>query len=109
MGESKTIDMSKLQAAEGSDEGLTSHGESNTFFTLEPDLVADEFGNNDEYTVGTSSNTDSSSSSYDSNDNSIFGLKFSGFDDTTKNKIEKKIEKLGDRIADRVQLFDLIG
>ena len=109
MGESKTIDMSKLQAAEGSDEGLTSHSESNTLFTLEPDLVADEFGNNDKYTVGTSSNTDSSSSSYDSNDNSIFGLKYNGLDDATENKIERKIEKLEDRIADRAQLFDFIG
>jgi hypothetical protein len=109
MGESKTIDMSELQAAEGSDEGLTSHGESNTFFTLEPDLVADEFSTNDENTVGTSSNTDTSSSSHDSNDNSIFGLKYNGLDDATENKIEKKIEKLEDRIADRAKLFDFIG
>ena len=73
---------------------LTSLSESNTFFTFEPDLVADEFSNNDENTVGTSSNTDSSFSNQDSNDNSIFGLKFNGLEDATKNKIEKKIEKL---------------
>ena len=109
MGESNTIDMSELQAAEGSVEGLTSHSESNTFFTFEPELVADEFNNNDENIVGTSSNIDSSVSNYDSDDNSIFGLKFNGLEDATKNKIEKKIEKLEDRIADRVQLFDLIG
>ena len=42
-------------------------------------------------------------------DNSIFGLKFSGLDDVTQNKIEKKIEKLEDRITDRMSLFDLIG
>ena len=48
-------------------------------------------------------------SNHDSDDNSIFGLKFNGLEDATKNKIEKKIEKLEDRIADRVQLFDLIG
>ncbi|MDW0152548.1 MAG: hypothetical protein QOK85_07535 [Nitrososphaeraceae archaeon] len=108
-GESNTIDMSESEATEASDEGLTSHSESNTFFTFEPDLVADEFSNNDENTVGTSSNTDSSVSNHDSDDNSIFGLKFNGLEDATKNKIEKKIEKLEDRIADRVQLFDLIG
>ncbi|MFZ0629181.1 MAG: hypothetical protein WAM16_07750 [Nitrososphaeraceae archaeon] len=108
-GESNTIDMSESEATEASDEGLTSHSESNTFFTFEPDLVADEFSNNDENTVGTSSSTDSSVSNHDSDDNSIFGLKFNGLEDATKNKIEKKIEKLEDRIADRVQLFDLIG
>jgi hypothetical protein len=52
-------------------------------------------------------------STYYSNQNrdndSIFGLKFNGLDDATKNNIEKKIEKLEDRIDDRVQLFDLIG
>ena len=109
IGESNATDMSESEANETSNEGLTSHSESNTFFTFEPDLVADEFSNNDENTVGTSSNTDSSSSKSDSNDNSIFGLKFNGLDDTTKNTIEKKIENLEDRIADRVQLFDLIG
>ena len=109
MGESNTIDMSESEAAVASDEGLTSHSESNTFFTFEPELVADEFSNNDENTVGTSSSTDSSVSNHDSDDNSIFGLKFNGLEDAAKNKIEKKIEKLEDRIADRVQLFDLFG
>ena len=109
IGESNTMNMSESEANEASNEGLTSHSESNTFFTFEPDLVADEFNNNDENTFGTSLNTDSSFSNQDSNDNSIFGLKFNGLDDATKNKIEKKIEKLEDRIADRVQLFDLIG
>ena len=109
IGESNTLEMSEPETAEASDEGSTSHSDSNTFFTFEPDLVAEEFSNNDESTVGTSSNTDSSVSIHDSDDNSIFGLKFNGLEDATKNKIEKKIEKLEDRIADRVQLFDLIG
>jgi hypothetical protein len=109
IGESNTIDMSESEAAQASDEGLTSHSESNTFFTFEPNLVADEFSDNDEKIVGTSSNTDSPVSNHDRDDNSIFGLKFNGLEDATKNKIEKKIEKLEDKIADRVQLFDLIG
>ena len=93
MGESKTIDMSELQAAEGSDEGV----------------VEDQFSDNDENTLGASPNTDSSFSNYDRDNDSIFGLKFNGPDDSTDNKIEKRIEKLEDRIDDRVQLFDLIG
>ena len=108
IAESNTIDMSESEATEASDEGLTSHSESNTFFTFEPHLVADEFSNNDENRVGTSSNTDSSFSNYDSDDDSIFGLKFKELDDATRNKLEKRIEKLEDRIGDRVQLFDLI-
>ena len=109
IGESNTMNMSESEANEASNEGLTSHSESNTFFTFEPDLVADEFNNNDENTFGTSLNTDSSFSNQDSNDNSIFGLKYNGLDDSTDNKIEKRIEKLEDRIADRAQLFDFIG
>jgi hypothetical protein len=109
IGELNTIDMNESETTEASDDGLTSHSESNTFFTFEPDLVADEFSNNDEKTVGISSTTDSSSSKPDSNDNSIFELKFNGLDDASKNKIEKKIEKLEDRVVDRVQMFDLIG
>jgi hypothetical protein len=93
MGESKTIDMSEFQAAEGSDEAV----------------VEDQFSNNDENTLGASPNTDSSFSNYDRDNDSIFGLKFNGPDDFTDNKIEKRIEKLEDRIDDRVQLFDLIG
>jgi hypothetical protein len=56
------------------------------------------------------SNVGSTSYSDQNRDNdSIFGLKFNGLDDASKNSIEKKIEKLEDRIDDRVQLFDLIG
>jgi len=124
-GESNTFDMSELEATEASDEGLTSHSESNKFFTFEPDIGEDGFSNNNENTLGTSSNTDNtdntfgassntdntdgSFSNYDKDDNSIFGLKFNGLDDAPMNKIEKRIEKLEDRIGDRVQLFDLIG
>jgi hypothetical protein len=112
IGESDTFDMGELEATEASDEGLTSHSESNKFFTFEPDITEDEFSNNYEDTLGTSSNTDntdSSFSNYDKDDNSIFGLKFNGLDDATINKVEKRIEKLEDRSGDRVQLFDLIG
>jgi hypothetical protein len=112
IGESDTFDMGELEATEAPDEGLTSHSESNKFFTFEPDITEDEFSNNNEDTLGTSSNTDnteSSFSNYDKDDNSIFGLKFNGLDDATMNKVEKRIEKLEDRIGDRVQLFDLIG
>jgi hypothetical protein len=111
IGESNMFDMSESEATGASDEGFTSHSESNSFFTFEPELVVDEFSNNDENTLGTTPNTDRSSSNYDSDNdnNSIFGLKFNGLDDATKNKIEKRIENLEDKIADRVQLFDLIG
>ena len=125
IGESNTFNMSELESTEASDEGLTSHSESNKFFTFEPDITEDEFSKNNENTLGTSSNTDntdntlgassntdntdSSFSNYDKDDNSIFGLKFNGLDDDTMNKVEKRIDKLEDRIGDRVQLFDLIG
>ena len=106
MGESNRMDMT---SSEASDEGLTSHGQSNTFFTYEPDLIEDESNQNNLNAFGTSSDTDSSYSNQKIDDNSIFGLKFNGLDDVTQNKIEKRVEKLEDRIADRMSMFDLIG
>jgi hypothetical protein len=96
-------------ASEASDEGLTSRGESNTFFTYEPDLIEDESNQNQVNTFDTNSDTDSSFSNHKIDGNSIFGLKFNGPDDVTQNKIEKRVEKLEDRIADRMSMFDLIG
>lgn len=106
IGETDNLDMT---ATEASDEGLTSQSESSTFFTYEPDLVEDTSNNNQVNTFGTSQDSESSFSNHQIDDNSIFGLKFSGLDDATQNKIEKKIEKLEDKISDRMGLFDLIG
>ncbi|HVE38090.1 MAG TPA: hypothetical protein VNA18_07860, partial [Nitrososphaeraceae archaeon] len=110
IGETNNLDMT---ATEASDEGLTSQSESSTFFTYEPDLIEDtsnhDANHNEVNAFGTSPDSESSFSNHEIDDNSIFGLKFSGLDDVTQNKIEKKIEKLEDRITDRMSLFDLIG
>ena len=119
IGETNNMDMTSTEA---SDEGLTSHDGQNTFFTYEPDLIEDASNQNDVNTFGTSSgsnqndvNTFGTSSdtqnsfNHKTDDNSIFGLKFNGLDDMTQNKIEKRIDKLEDRITDRMSMFDLIG
>lgn len=106
IGETNNLDMT---ATEASDEGLTSQSESSTFFTYEPDLVEDTSNHNEVNAFGTSPDSESSFSNHEIDDNSIFGLKFNGLDDVTQNKIEKKIEKLEDRITDRMSLFGLIG
>src|SRR5687767_7769052 len=106
IGETNNLDMT---ATEASDEGLTSQSESSTFFTYEPDLVEDTSNHNQVNTFGTNPDSESSFSNHQIDDNSIFGLKFSGLDDAAQNKIEKKIEKLEDKISDRMGLFDLIG
>ena len=98
-----------ITSAEASDESLASHDETNTFFTYEPDLAEDASNQNDVNTSSTSSDTGSSFSNHQIDDKSIFGLKFNGLDDVAQNKIEKRIEKLEDRITDRIGLFDLIG
>src|SRR5918994_1139523 len=105
IGESNNLDMTAIEA---SDEGMTSQSESSTFFTYEPDLVEDTSNHNDVHAFGTSPDSESSFSNHEIDDNSIFGLKFSGLDDVTQNTIEKKIEKLEDRITDRMSLFDLV-
>ena len=106
IGETNNLDMTDTEA---SDEGLTSQSDTSTFFTYEPDLVEDTSNHNEVNAFGTSPDSESSFSNQEIDDNSIFGLKFSGLDDVTQNKIEKKIEKLEDRITDRMGLFDLIG
>lgn len=106
IGETNNLDMTTTEA---SDEGLTSQSESSTFFTYEPDLVEDTSNHNEVNAFGASPGSESSFSNHEIDDNSIFGLKFSELDDVTQNKIEKKIEKLEDRITDRMSLFDLIG
>ena len=106
IGEANNMGMTSNEA---SDEGLTSPDESNTFFTYEPDLIEDSSTKNNVNTFGTNSDTVSSFSNHEVDDNSIFGLKFNGLDDVTQNKIEKRIEKLENRISDRISMFDLIG
>jgi hypothetical protein len=106
IGETNNLDM---PTTDTSDEGLTSQSESSTFFTYEPDLVEDTSNHNDVNAFGTTPDSESSFSNHEIDDNSIFGLKFSGLDDVTQNTLEKKIEKLEDRITDRMSLFDLVG
>ena len=106
IGEENNMGMTSNEA---SDEGLTSPGESNTFFTYEPDLIEDSSTQNNVNTFGTKSDTVSSFSNHKVDDNSIFGLKFNGLDNVAQNKIEKRIEKLENRISDRISMFDLIG
>ena len=105
IGETNNMDIT----SEASDEGLTSHGDSNTFSTYEPDLIEDESNQNHVNTLDTNSDTVSSFSKNKIDGNSIFGLKFNEPDDVTQNKIEKRVDKLEDRIADRMSMFDLIG
>ncbi|HYY86605.1 MAG TPA: hypothetical protein VE594_05830 [Nitrososphaeraceae archaeon] len=106
IGEENNLGMTSNGA---SDEGLTSPGESNTFFTYEPDLIEDSSTQNNVNTFGTKSDTVSSFSNHKVDDNSIFGLKFNGLDNVAQNKIEKRIEKLENSISDRISMFDLIG
>ncbi|HET6715626.1 MAG TPA: hypothetical protein VFG90_00750 [Nitrososphaeraceae archaeon] len=106
IGVTNNLDMATTDT---SDEGLTSQSESSTFFTYEPDLVEDTSNHNDVNAFGTTPDSESSFSNHEIDDNSIFGLKFSGLDDVTQNTLEKKIEKLEDRITDRMSLFDLVG
>ena len=103
-----TSPMSGSEISEGTDQsGVDSN--SNTFFTYEPDLGEDQqASNNYDHTINTPG-SDNSISNLNDEGNSIFGLKFNHLHKSIDTKLEQKIEKLEDKIADRVQLFDLIG
>lgn len=100
--------MSGSEISEGTDRsGVDS--DTNTFFTYEPDLGEDQQSStNYDQTINTPGSGNSISNLNDEG-NSIFGLKFNHLHKSLDTKLEQKIEKLEDKIADRVHLFDLIG
>ena len=104
--DTKNTDMTSNEA---SDEGFNSKGQSNTFFTYEPDLIEDASNQNGVNTLVTSSDTARSLTNHKLDESTIFGLKFNGFDDLAQNKIENRVEKLQDRTTDSISLFDLVG
>ena len=106
--EASTSPMSGSEISEGTDQsGVESN--TNTFFTYEPDLGEDQVSNNNnDHTINTPG-SDNSISNFDDEGNSIFGLKFNHLHKSIDAKLEQKMEKLEDKIADRVHLFDLIG
>jgi hypothetical protein len=106
--EANTSPLSGSEISEGTDQsGVDSN--TNTFFTYEPDLGEDqESSNNYDHTTNTPG-SDNSISNFDDEGNSIFGLKFNHLHKSIDTKLDQKIEKLEDKIADRVHLFDLIG
>ena len=106
--EANTTPMSGSKISEGTDQSKVDSN-TNTFFTYEPDLGEEQgSSNNHDHTIGTSE-SDNSISNFNNEDDSIFGLKFKHFEKSNDDKLEQKIEKLKDKIADRVHLFDLIG
>ncbi|MGB7696304.1 MAG: hypothetical protein WBL46_03680 [Nitrososphaeraceae archaeon] len=105
--EANTTPMSGSKISEGTDQSKIDSN-TNTYFTYEPDLGEDQgSSNNHDHTIGTSE-SDNSISNFNNEDNSIFGLKFK-HEKSNDDKLEQKIEKLKDKIADQVHLFDLIG
>ena len=106
--EANTSPMSGSKISEGTDQSKVDSN-TNTFFTYEPDLGEEQGSSNiHDHTIGTPE-SDNSISNFNNEDNSIFGLKFKHFEKSIDDKMEQKIEKLNDKIADRVHLFDLIG
>jgi hypothetical protein len=104
--EASTSPMSGSEISENTDE---SEANNNTYFTYEPDLGEDQqSSSNFDHSVNTQG-SDNSISNFNDDGNSIFGLKFDHLHKSIDNKLEQKLEKLEDKIADRVQLFDLIG
>jgi hypothetical protein len=104
--EASTSPMGGSEISENKDE---SEANNNTYFTYEPDLGEDQqSSSNFDHSVNTQG-SDNSISNFNDDGNSIFGLKFDHLHKSIDNKLEQKLEKLEDKIADRVQLFDLIG
>jgi hypothetical protein len=100
---------SPMSGSENSENTDQSEADSNTYFTYEPDLGDDQqSSSNFDHSLNTQG-SENSISNLNDDGNSIFGLKFDHLHKSIDNKLEQKLEKLEDKIADRVHLFDLIG
>lgn len=82
--------------------------DNNTYFTYEPGQGDQQSSSNFDHSIDTRK-SDNSISNFNDDGNSIFGLKFNHLHKSIENKLDQKLEKLEDKIADRVPLFDLIG
>ncbi|HEY9399553.1 MAG TPA: hypothetical protein VIP29_06625 [Nitrososphaeraceae archaeon] len=103
--ETIAYDKSKSQVAESTDEELST--DTNKYFTFEPDLQEDEdLSENHNNPTINNADSDGSPDNHYKEGNSIFGLKIKDLKEDTKNKLENSQEKLNERLADRMQMFD---
>ncbi len=105
--ETIAYDKSKSQVAENTDEELST--DTNKYFTFEPDLQEDEdLSENHNNPTINNADSDGSPDNHYKDGNSIFGLKIKDLKEDTKNKLENSQEKLNERLADSMQMFDLM-
>lgn len=100
-------DASKSRVSESTVE--VPHQDSNKYFTFEPNLPADQkiSGNQNR---PLSNNPDSDSLLNHNNEgSSVFGLKMKASNEDTKTEQDNKIQKLQEKIDDKMNLFGLVG
>ena len=123
-GESVPVDTSKSHGSESTVEVLNpdtskSHGSESTvevlhrdtskYFTFEPNLPADQkiSGNQNR---PLSNNPDSNSlPNHNHEGSSVFGFKMKASNEDTKTEPDNKVQKLQEKIADKMNLFGLVG
>ena len=104
-----TTDMSKSQVTDSGDEALST--DTNTYFIFEPEQEEDEeLTGNNENTISKSPQSDNQLPDYYHDDgNSVFGLNFKNVDEDTEDKLGNRMEKIKERVDDRMNLSDFIG
>ncbi len=107
--ETTVSNTSKSPTIHTTDRKLSTDTNTNRIFTFEPNLPADEkiSGNQNNPLI---KNPDSDSLLNHNNEgSSVFGLKTKTFNEDTKTVLDNKIQKLHERIADKMHLFGLVG
>jgi hypothetical protein len=105
--ETTVSDTSKSTAVESTDGELST--DTNHYFTFEPDLPTDQkISGNENNPMSNNPNSDSLLN-HNNEGNSIFGLKIKAFNEDTKTELDNKIQKLQERIADKMHPFGLVG
>ena len=107
--ETTVSNTSKSPTIQTTDRKLSTDTNTNRIFTFEPNLPADKkiSGNQNNPLI---KNPDSDSLLNHNNEgSSVFGLKMKTFNEDTKTELDNKIQKLHERIADKLHLFGLVG
>jgi hypothetical protein len=100
-------DTSKSHGSESTVEVL--HRDSNKHFTFEPNLPADQKISGKQNRQLSSNPNSDSSLNHNNQGSSVFELKMKASNEDTKAEPDNKMQKLQEKIADKMNLFGLVG
>jgi hypothetical protein len=85
------------------------HRDTNKYFTFEPNLPTDQKISGSQNRPSSNNPDSDSSLNHNNEGSSVFGLKMKASNEDTKTEPDNKIQKLQEKIPDKMQPFGLVG